>query len=816
MTLQAFPGWRLVAGLAASAALFGLYARGGLLFPLGFLALVPWLLALEHTRTLRGALASGIGFSVLFGLAVFAWFGIAVGDYVGIGSTIGLLALVVAAPLLQLQIVVFALVRHVVGRHHGPPARALAGAAAWVATEWLWPKLLGDSLGHGVYPSAWLRQVADLAGVAGITFLMLLVNEALAQAVLRRRQPGAPWLRPLGTATTMVAVMLAYGASRHAAFSAPTPDAKPVRMGLVQANITHYERLRQEIGAYETVRLVLDTHYAMTRDAVQQRGVDAVAWSETVYPTTFANPKSPTGAELDRELAGFARAMEVPMVFGTYDRDPAGEYNAAAFMDPREGLLGFYRKTHPFPLTEYVPVWLDGPTLRRLLPWTGQWRAGDGARVFPLRLRDGREVPVVPLICLDDVNPGVALDGARLGAQAIVGMSNDSWFTDYPVGAELHLTVAAFRSIETRLPQVRVTANGYSAVITPTGEVTARTAMGERTLLVGEFTPRDAGGTLVMRWGEWLGPASLIALLAWWLMGWWRGRATRRARTADIASRRADALVGALLPTAWRVLAGALRLAATLGAAWLAVQVLTRSEDPIGQITLVRLFVVLVALPWLAAWAIGRAHAATLHVMGGTLMIELRDRRIEVPASAITSLRAWRVPLPGGGLTLQAQGAAPLHLAGIDPRALEAGLASSGRSPTAVPARAAHWWSAWATTRHAWLDHPLVKFVLFPLVPALPAFRLHQVIAYGGTFGEYYTYGLKAWLLGLLLWWASWAANLALIATGLRALVEAGTAATVLAAPGHTARVRRGLMTAARALYFVGIPAWLAWRLWPW
>jgi apolipoprotein N-acyltransferase len=51
----------------------------------------------------------------------------------------------------------------------------------------------------------------------------------------------------------------------------------------------------------------------------------------------------------------------VPLVFGTYDVDSAGEYNAAAFLDPERGLLGYYRKTHPFPLTEHVPAWLDGP-----------------------------------------------------------------------------------------------------------------------------------------------------------------------------------------------------------------------------------------------------------------------------------------------------------------------------------------------------------------------------------------------------------------------------------------------------------------------
>ena len=63
--------------------------------------------------------------------------------------------------------------------------------------------------------------------------------------------------------------------------------------------------------------------------------------------------------------------------------------------------------------------WLDGPVLRRWLPWTGSWQAGDGARVFPLQLADGREIPVLPLICLDDVDVSLAPAGTRLGAQAV-------------------------------------------------------------------------------------------------------------------------------------------------------------------------------------------------------------------------------------------------------------------------------------------------------------------------------------------------------------------------------------------------------------
>jgi apolipoprotein N-acyltransferase len=289
-------------------------------------------------------------------------------------------------------------------------------------------------------------------------------------------------------------------------------------MGLVQSNIVDYERLRREQGAYAVVRGVLDIHFAMSHDAVERQRVDAVMWSETVYPTTFGDPKSDDGAELVREILQIVDAAGVPFVFGTYDRDADGEYNAAAFVAPGAGLLGFYRKTRVFPLTEYVPAWLDGPTLRRWLPWAGTWQPGSGARVFPLRLADGREIPVLPMICLDDVDAGLGIDGARLGAQAILTMSNDSWFTEHAEGAWLHLVVAAYRSVETRLPQLRVTNNGITAVIDATGEIRSKAAVGERTTLVAEAAPRAPEPTLVVRWGDWLGPTALVLVVL--LLGW--------------------------------------------------------------------------------------------------------------------------------------------------------------------------------------------------------------------------------------------------------------------------------------------------------
>jgi hypothetical protein len=51
--------------------------------------------------------------------------------------------------------------------------------------------------------------------------------------------------------------------------------------------------------------------------------------------------------------------------------------------------------------------------------------------------------------------------------------------------------------------------------------------------------------------------------------------------------------------------------------------------------------------------------------------------------------------------------------------------------------------------------HSAFKYVVYSLVPALPLFRVHQWIASGGTFGEYYAFGFKAYLLGFAVYWGA-------------------------------------------------------------
>jgi apolipoprotein N-acyltransferase len=490
----------------ASALAFGLYAqidRRGVV--LGWIGLVPWLAVLERAPSARAALGAGLAFSIAFVLAVFGWFASAIATYSSAPWLVGLAVTALLAPVFEPQLVTFALARYALRRSGAGTGRVvLTAAAVYLGTEWLTGKMFGDTLGHGLYASLWMRQAADLAGAPGLTLVLLIANECVLAAVQRRRP-----LRALGAVAVLAIALVAYGVVRTRQLAHPSGVA--VTAGIVQANIDNYNRLAAHLGRFDAVRTILDTHFALSTELMRSARLDFLVWPETVYPTTFGTPKSEAGAAFDREIAAFVGETRLPLVFGAYDVEDGAEFNAAVFLEPAAAerfTFETYRKTWLFPLTERVPAWLDHPAVRSRLPWLGTWTPGPGAEVVPLTLADGRRLRVAPLICYDALDTAQVLAAVRDGADLIVTISNDSWFDQGP-GPAMHLLGAAFRSMETRRPQVRATNTGISAVIDVTGEVVERAEVGRRTTLVATVRPEREAWTLMLALGDWLGPVAL-------------------------------------------------------------------------------------------------------------------------------------------------------------------------------------------------------------------------------------------------------------------------------------------------------------------
>ncbi|MEB2286075.1 MAG: hypothetical protein B6D46_03730 [Polyangiaceae bacterium UTPRO1] len=267
-------------------------------------------------------------------------------------------------------------------------------------------------------------------------------------------------------------------------------------------------------------------------------------------------------------------------------------------------------------------------------------------------------------------------------------------------------------------------------------------------------------------------------------------------------------------PRFWRLVAAVLVAVSRTGVLVLAGVLMgfpdARLDNPLR---LLRAFVALSLAPGLAAWLLARVFTAAVTIADGLLVVSRRDRRIEVPLAALAGVAPWRVPLPGNGLALVLRSGrrAPVDLQLGDVNGLVEALAAAGAS-AAVRDRmrtpAAVYQSSRRDDRRRWW-HPLLSYGVLALVPTLPVFRLNQWIVYGGTFGEYYTYGLRAYLFGFIAYWWTFTIYLVLWAGVLRAGAEAVVMATAWAAPARVPAVRRAVEVIDRIAYYGGVPLFL-------
>ena len=104
------------------------------------------------------------------------------------------------------------------------------------------------------------------------------------------------------------------------------------------------------------------------------------------------------------------------------------------------------------------------------------------------------------MICLEAL-PGDARELARRGATLLVNLSNDGWYRGRG-GAEQHFAGVVLRAVETRLPFVRSTSTGVSAIVDAGGAVVAALPTWRAGVLAGSVPPGAPGASLYVRIGD--------------------------------------------------------------------------------------------------------------------------------------------------------------------------------------------------------------------------------------------------------------------------------------------------------------------------
>ena len=274
------------------------------------------------------------------------------------------------------------------------------------------------------------------------------------------------------------------------------------------------------------------------------------------------------------------------------------------------------------------------------------------------------------------------------------------------------------------------------------------------------------------------------------------------------------ALSVSALPAAARFAAAALRALSRASFPLLLIALLRASDPPLTPAVLARALFALALLPELCARLILRAFAAPCQIEAGVLQIPSTLRRFEVPCSALTRVALLRLPLPSPGLSLVLRSGERLDIAlcARDPAPLLEALASAGVATPPAHDAARAFADARASCPHRWWDRDLVRIGLASLVPGAIAFNAHQHIAFGGTFGEYYLMGLRAWLASAAGYWFTAALYLVLWAGCFRFALETLAWLGACAAPLRARGLRRAGERSAAAVYYLSVPLLLALR----
>ena len=477
---------------------------------LAWIALVPLLLALEGQTVKKGFLLGGIAGIVYFAGTVH-WVTNSVHFYGGIPVVPASLITLLLCLYLALYPAVFAAaVVHLRGVH-----RALffiAAPSLWTALElartYVFSGFPWALAGYSQYSILPVIQMADITGVYGVSFLIVLVNAAAAEFIISRRNYPA-----VIAAVLAVAVAVGYGFVKLRSAG----DAAGVMISVIQGNI---EQDKKWDPAYQAE--VTGVYERLTREARKQ-DPDLIIWPETATPFYFTGVNA-DDRKLSAGLTSFVREQGTPLLFGspTYeirpDRHIIGR-NSAFLMSAGGTVEATYHKIHLVPFGEYVPLRKVLFFVEKMVQVIGDFQGGDEFTVMTVPYggpETRKEARLSTVICYEIIFPDLVRRFVDAGAGIVTTVTNDAWFGRTAAPYQ-HFSMAVFRAVENRVPVARAANTGISGFIDSRGRILEASGIFSEAHLTRKLTP-GTEKTFYTKYGDLFSYACVLLsliLLAW-------------------------------------------------------------------------------------------------------------------------------------------------------------------------------------------------------------------------------------------------------------------------------------------------------------
>ena len=374
----------------------------------------------------------------------------------------------------------------------------LLSPMVWVAVELARTRITGlpwGLLGTTQVDNIPLARIAQVTGVYGLSFEIMLVNAALAAAYLAQPQKR----KRLLLATVLAALILQAGSL----VPAPAIPADHSAV-LIQANVPILE------GSNWTKSYFDDTLRDLAEISLGSPAgphPDLIVWPESPAPFYNSDP-------LFRDsVSNVARQSNAWLITGSLGIRNASAtpdqtteiYNSASLVSPSGEWVSRYDKIHLVPFGEYVPF-------KRIFSFAGGLtkEVGDFSQGTSRAPLDAGGTKLGIFICYESIFPDEIRQFAKNGAQVLVNISNDGWYGDSGAYAQ-HLKQSRMRAVENNRWLLLDTNTGLTAAIDPNGRIVASAARKTRTALQAPYALSNAT-TFYTRHGDWF--AYLCAIIS--------------------------------------------------------------------------------------------------------------------------------------------------------------------------------------------------------------------------------------------------------------------------------------------------------------
>ena len=436
---------------------------------LAWIALVPLLWVLEGKKPHEAFTLGLVSGLVSFGIIIW-WVKISMATYGGLPESIAWLITAVLALYLALYPALFAF--FMVRIHaEGSILTFFMAAPLWVSLELLRAYFLSGFpwalLGYSQYRSLHVIQIADLVGVYGVSFFIVLVNAAIWHFFRFPRK--APYALVIGVSLT-AAIVWGYGHLRLYEVPIETQGAARA-VGIVQGNVDQSVKWspKWRRGILEKMgKLTKELRGRFPED--ESAAPPLIVWPEAAAPLVYQRHESER-----RYLRRLASDANSYLLFGVLARRQVRQgpklTNSAYLLAPDGKEIGRYDKMHLLPFGEYVPLAKLLFFVKKIVPVIGAFEPGEKPEIFEAA---GGKFGV--LICFEVIFPRVVR--RMKDAQFLVNITNDAWFGE-TAASEQHLAMVVFRAVEFRMPIVRSANTGISSLIDPTGAIRVRSPLFE-------------------------------------------------------------------------------------------------------------------------------------------------------------------------------------------------------------------------------------------------------------------------------------------------------------------------------------------------